>query len=713
MDRRFRKCFAASVGLLAPAGLAIAASFWAPPVLAQTEIPEIVIVARRDDRAPSLAGRPSDDPFVVVDRAFQSVTVVSSEAVQRSGARTLGDLLGTQPGITSSSFAPGAASRPIIRGLDNYRIRIQENGIGSQDVSELGEDHAVPINPLIARRVEVIRGPAALRFGSQAIGGVVEVSTNRIPTEATPQGFSAETRTSVSSVDRGVDFAQVFDGRIGNQALHVDLYGQSSSDYAIPGGRQANSFSTSKGGSIGTSTFFEGGFVGASLSHIASVYGVPGFASAANRTRIDMWQTKLNFRGEYRPGGGIVDVLRFWAGGSLYRHNEESPNAGGLFQANTTFRNQEIEGRAEAVLRPIQTAIGGLDITVGTQWNGQSLGTALGAASLLPPAVTRSAAAYGFATLSLAPTTRLQAAGRIDTVRITGTGSLFPSDFLGASGEPESFRSVRQFTPLSASLGLLQDLPFGLVASATASYVERAPRAIELYARGPHDAPGTFEIGNPDLRKETARAIEVGVRRAEGPFRFEATAYHKYFSGFIAKRLTGLRCDDDFSSCGTGTELRQVVYTQRNATFTGAEIKAQIDLGEIAGGTFGIEGQYDVVRASYEDGSPIPRIAPQRLGGALTWRDATWSARVSLLHVFAVTRFATEETPTPGYNLVNAEIAYRHRFAPSDGFAIKEIIAGVVGTNLLDERMRNAVSFRKDEVLLPGRGVRAYVTVKF
>jgi len=238
-------------------------------------------------------------------------------------------------------------------------------------------------------------------------------------------------------------------------------------------------------------------------------------------------------------------------------------------------------------------------------------------------------------------------------------------------------------------------------------------KASELFSRGAHDAPGTFEIGNPNLKKETAKTIELGLRRQSGPWRFDASLYATRYEGFIYRRLTGIRCDEDFASCGTGTESTQVVYTQRNATFLGGELKTQYDFYQIGLHTFGIEGQYDIARARFSGNENVPRIPPQRLGGGLYWRGGEhWGAKVSLLLAFDQHRIAPEETPTAGYNLLNAELTYKTKLSGGPLGPV-EVIAGVKGTNLLNETIRNAVSFRKDEVVAPGRGVRAFLSAKF
>lgn len=696
---------------LSPASLVILALV-ASPASAQTALPEILIEAPRNPDGASRDLGLTDGQLHVIDRAFVPVTVIPESEIRRNGGGTLGDQLNNVPGVTGSSFAPGGASRPIIRGLDNARIRVQENGIGAQDVSDLSEDHAVPIDPLAAERIEIIRGPAALRFGSQAIGGVVNVTNERIPTRLGTPGVSGMMTGGLSSVDRGIDGAARVRGSSGPWAFSADVFGRNAGDYATPQGRQDNSFARTFGGSFGASYFFDQGHIGAAISQFRSLYGIPGAGSAADRVRIDMVQTRLTSRGEIRFDGAIVDNVRFWLGGSLYRHNEQALDMG-AFATASTFRNEELEGRVETALRPFETGFGTLNTTFGLQFGAQNLGTSGEAGGLLAPSHTRTTAAFLFNELALTQTTRLQAAARIEQARVGGTASLFPAGLDPAGGAPAEFTAVRNFAPMSASLGLLQTLPGGWVASLTGQYVERAPRAQELYSKGPHEASGTFEIGDPNLAKERAQTIELGLRRAQGAWRVDATAFYTRYSGFIYKRLTGLTCDDDFATCGSGggTELRQLTFSQQDATFYGTELRGQVDLGEIAGGTFGIEGRYDFVRATFAGGANFPRIPPHRLGGGLFWRDANWFARVTMLHAFAQNQNAAEETPTPGYNLLNAELSYRTTLKPGSG--AESLTFGLVGTNLLNADIRNHVSFKKDEVLMPGRGVRFFTTVRF
>ncbi len=687
---------------LAFASVSLVALLAAGSASAQVSLLEITVEAARQ-------GTP-DGQMTVVDKAFAPVTVVDQNQIQRSGG-SLGDVLMNEPGITGTGYAPGAASRPIIRGLDNTRVRMQENGTSTGDVSELGEDHAVPVDPLAAQSVEIIRGPAALRYGSQAIGGVVNVTNNRIPMPSTKEGVSGQVTTGYGTGNSAFDGAAMVDVRKGNVAVHAESFGRSAQSYAIPGGVQANTFSSTSGFAFGSSVFFDQGYVGAAVTQFNALYGIPGTSGAAARTRIDMVQTRVQSKGEYRPESGIFAVLRYWAGGSFYRHNEQD-GSNGAFINSATFRNTEFDVRAEGELRPIDTALGQWSNMIGTQVGLQRIGTEGDANGLLPPADTRSIAAYYFGELGLTSATRLQWAGRLESATVSGTASAFPADYLGASGNPTSYDLSRSFTPGSASLGLRHDLPYGLVASITGQYTERAPRAAELFARGTHDATRTFEIGNPNLSKESARSAEIGLRKAKGPFRFDATAYFAAYTGFIYKQLTGQMCDDDFASCGTGNTVQQVVYQQADANFYGTELKAQYDVLEQFDGTIGVEGQYDFVRAQLVSGPNLPRIPPHRLGGGVYYRSQNWFARLFLLHAFDQPLIGANDTATPGYNMLNADLSYKTKIKAA-GRDDMDLIVGLSGKNLLDDRVINAVSFNKTEVLMPGRTVRLYATVKF
>src|SRR5476651_481119 len=353
---------------------------------AQVVLPEIIVTAPspivRAGSSSATGGQPAptaelQGTLPVVTDQFATVTIVPNEEIRRNGASTLGDLLFGKPGITGSSFAPGASSRPIIRGLDVNRVRIQEDGIGANGASDLGEDHFVPVDPLTSDQVEVIRGPATLRFGSQAIGGVVEATNNRIPTMIPPRGIGAEFRGEATSVDNGLDGAVLLDGGAGNFALHADVFGRTTQDYRVPhypyliapspadapnatqpgafNGRQPNSAARNDGQALGGSYIFNEGFLGLAVVQNDALYHIPGIDGENTHTRIDGHQTKVLTKGEWRAPNAAIDAIRFWGGATDYKHNEiglADPINFATDGIRQTFTNKEQEGRVEAQLAP-------------------------------------------------------------------------------------------------------------------------------------------------------------------------------------------------------------------------------------------------------------------------------------------------------------------------------------------------------------------------
>jgi len=718
--------------------------------------------------APPAPAAPAQGTLPVVTDQFATVTVVRSEEIRRNGSATLGDLLFSKPGVTGSSFAPGASSRPIVRGLDSNRVGIVENGIGGGGASDLGEDHFVPVDPLTSNQVEVIRGPATLRYGSQAIGGVVSSENNRIP-EALPCRtaepprpviakapitpdqagcVSTEIRGNATSFDNGLNGGLLFDAGKGNWVFHADVSGRQSDDYRIPrypylvppdpaeapratqpgqfNGRQPNSSLRTNGWSMGGSYLFDGGFAGVAVMQNNALYHIPGIDGENHNTRIDATQTKVLSKAEWRSPTDAIDVIRFWGGITDYKHNEiglEDPLNLATDGVRQTFTNKEQEGRIEVTLKPFNLRFAELTTAIGVQAGHQELtapspddpGSPLN--GLWNPNNNRRVASYIFNEFKFSETTKAQIAGRIENVRYNGSVPNFNSLIFDASVPGDIGPSIGrspEFTPKSASIGLIQNLPWNLVGSITAQHVERAPKAAELFSRGPHDATATFDIGNPNLQIESANSIEAGIRRATGPFRFELTGYYTRFSGFIFRRLTGNTCSEQACVAGDGEELQQAVYSQRDAVFLGIEWQSQYEVAPLWAGVWGIENQFDVVRATFTDGTNVPRIPPVRIGGGLFYRDSAWLARVNLLHAFPQNNIAlVGETPTAGYNDLRAEISYRWVPIRMTSNGVREVTVGLTGTNLLNDDIRNSVSFTKDEVLMPGRGVRAFANVKF
>jgi len=711
---------------------------------AQITLPEVVVSAPSPIRRPASAAPATGNPetplpelqgsLPIIADQFATVTVVPKDEIARSGASTLGDLLFEKPGITGSSFAPGASSRPIIRGLDVNRVRIQENGIGANGASDLGEDHFVPVDPLTAEQIEVIRGPATLRFGSQAIGGVVEAVNNRIPSMVPPRGISTEFRGAATSVDSGLDGAVLLDAGADNFAVHADAFGRKTDDYRVPhypyliapnpadapnatqpnafNGRQPNSAARNDGQAVGGSYIFNDGFLGLAVVQYNALYHIPGIDGENTHTRIDGHQTKVLSKGEWRAPNSFIDAIRFWGGATDYKHNEiglADPTNLATDGIRQTFTNKEQEGRVEAQLAPFNLRFATLTTAIGVQGGHQELtAPSPDNAGLWDPNSNWRIAGYMFNEFKFTEATKAQIAGRVEHVELTGIGRSF--DALGAM---TSIPALPSYTPKSISFGVIQNLPWSLVGSLTAQYVERAPKPAELFSGGTHDATNTFDKGNPNLQIESAQSLEAGLRRANGPYRFEATVYYTRFKNFIYRRLTGNFCDEN-GDCAVASGTNEAVYSQNDATFRGGEFQSQWDMLPLGRGMFGVEGQFDVVRATFSDGTNVPRIPPVRIGGGLYWRDANWLTRVKLIHAFAHNDVAAiAETPTPGYDDLRAELSYKWKPAKLTAGDLSEVSLGISGSNLLNRDIRNSVSYSKDEVLMPGASVRLFTTIKY
>ena len=482
-------------------------------------------------------------------------------------------------------------------------------------------------------------------------------------------------------------------------------------------GRQPNSSTQSNGQSVGGSYVFFDGFAGLAVMQNNALYHIPGIDGENNDTRIDAHQTKVLSKGEWRGPNSYIDAIRFWGGITDYKHKElglADPTDLSSDGVRQIFTNKEQEARAEMQLSPFNLRFASLTTALGIQGGHQELtAPSPDNAGLWDPNSNHRIAGYVFNEFKFSDRTKAQIAGRIERVDLSGTARLFTDP---AAGGFTPVSVSPGFTPKSASVGLIQDLPWSLVASLTGQYVERAPKPAELFSGGAHDATATFDKGNPNLTIEVAKSVEAGLRRPTGPFRFELTAYYTRFKGFIFRALSGNTCDPDTGACGAGVgdpNVQEALYSQRDAIFRGGEFQFQYDIVPMLAGFWGVEGQYDIVRATFTDGTNVPRIPPQRLGGGVYFHNAEWLGRVFLLHAFAQNDIAIiGETPTAGYNLLRAEVSNTRTFK-NDPTGIKQLTVGVSGNNLLNENIRNSVSYTKDEVLMPGVSVRLFANARF
>lgn len=677
---------------------------------ANAEIEEIIITATPIERT--------------TDDLARSVATMGGEEIARQSAQTLGELLEDLPGVTSSSFARGA-SRPIIRGLDTFRVRVLENGSGSHDVSALSEDHGIPIDPLAAQRIEIIRGPAVLRYGSAAIGGAVSVLNNRIPEAhvGDPQGQAIMAR---GFNDDSTEIGILLDGSAGPLALHADLFTRDSEDYEIPDDHesvQENTATSSNGFALGGSAILDRGFIGLSWSYFESDYGIPGGHGHGHGGGgdhedlvIEMEQDKVQLRSEL-SGDGFVHRVSTEATWSDYTHDEIHEEDGDI---GSTFDNEEGEARIELLHGKGEQ----LEGAFGIQFRTRTLSAFGEGGELLSPSDMTSWAAFLFEAYQLTDQTALEFGARVERTELEGVGVNLPT-FEGVTtgndilfyGDNES----RTFTPVSASVGLvhkfdlsqLNSLTFG----ATLQYVERAPDILELFAHGPHEATGTFEIGLLDAKKEKGTSFELALRRVRAEGRrltFDASWYLTNFSDFLYKEETGFVCGEEFDTCGVDgdpgveDELHQIAWNQDDVRYQGAEAQINYEAMAWSGGALTIGGRFDFVKAEFDDGGNLPRVPPRRWGGSALIEHGAFRGEAKLLRVDEQREVGDDEEPTSGYLDLGLQASWT--FERDDN---RHVEIGISGHNMLDEEQRNHVSFKKEDVMMPGRSVRLYARAVF
>lgn len=636
-------------------------------------------------------------------------SVVTGAELARDLRPTIGETLTRQAGVSATSFGPNA-SRPVLRGFQGERVRILSDGIGSFDVSNTSVDHAVVINPLTADRIEVLRGPAALLFGSSAIGGVVNVIDSRIPRQIPQGGFhvdglatygsaaeerSAGTRLDVAVSDKVVvhmdaSYAKTGDLRTGGALLTPALRTQAAASddrdiaaLADLSGTLPNSAARTWEVAAGAALIGSKGNLGLSISRFDSLYGVPirhalEAGKEAEAVRLDVAQTRVDIRGERNFDDGFVESLRLRGGYADYQHNElEDDGAIG-----TTFLHQGWEGRLELV----QRERGGWKGAFGAQAVLRDL-SINGEEKFLPPI---SASQFGLFTVQSVDfgALRAEAGARLERASAKARAD----DDLGT---PDA---RRRFTALSGSLGFAYEVASDWRLGINSSYTQRAPSAEELYSNGPHAGTQAFEFGDPDLAKERSTGLELTVRGKGAGYSLSASFYHSWFTDFIYEQPNGIVNDG----------LPVFEFLQDKARHYGAEFEASVQLGQAAGFTFNLDGLGDVSRATIktlQTSRPAPRIPALRLLGGVEAQSEKIDARLELEWVDGQNRIAPFETSTPGYELVNASIAVRPWGKD------KDVSLLLSANNIFDVVARRHASFLKDYAPLAGRDLR--VTVRF
>lgn len=626
-----------------------AAAFVCHSALAQPAIEEIVVTA-------SPLSRTQQD-------LAQGATVIGGDALKDRSGRTLGETLQGLPGVSSTFFGP-QASRPIIRGLGGDRIRVLENGIGVIDASSASADHQTVSETAGADRIEILRGPATLRYGSSAVGGVVNVIDDRIAREPPGKAMSGTFDAGYgSNADEG-DASGSVTFAANSLVARFDGAYRNTEDYKTGGAAIGNSDGRHHDFGGGLSYVGDRGFLGVAASRYDSNYGSP----AEEDVRIDLKRSQYDLEGG-ASFDGLIESVSARAGGGNYRHTELEDGTAG-----TVFTNDGWEGRIEAIHRPI----GNLRGAVGLQVRKRDF-AAIGEEAFVAPSTTRQPALFVVEAFELGRVL-LEAGARYERTRI-GTDA----------GDRRTFGTVSWST--SATWRLPQDYALAL----TGSQSSRAPTAEELFSNGPHLATGQFEIGDATLGRERATHLEFSLSRDKGPVTGAVNVFATWYDDFIQEQLTGAVEDD----------LPVFAFQQSDAKFIGAEAETKIALYDTSDAKLGLDGSISYVRATRSaPDEPLPRIPPLSYTLALAGSSGIWAGRVEVAGAVRQDRLGFGETETPGYTFLNAQVSV----APFKERPVRFVLQG---RNLTDAVGRQHASFLKDVAPLPGRDIRFGIQTAF
>ncbi|GER01296.1 TonB-dependent receptor [Iodidimonas gelatinilytica] len=625
---------------------------------------------------------------------LQGTSVLTGEDLEQAVRATIGDSLDRLPGLSQTAFGQGA-SRPVIRGLSGDRLRVLINDLGSFDASTTSPDHAVALDLSAAKRIEVVRGPATLIYGANAIAGVVNVTDNRVP-RALPEDGKADgfIRSSYgTNADEVVNSGALDLNITGGWMAHLDGFYRNHRDFTAPGflrseqerlddplpegedepfGRANNSGIESWGGTGGLSYVGDNGFIGASISHLDTVYGIPvalegeeeeGGEEEEEGVRIDIEQLRVDVIGEWTKPFAIFEKASLRFGYGDYDQAELEGD-----EIGTLFLNEEWEARLDLT----QKNRNGWSGTSGVHLRSRNF-EAIGLEAFVPPNDTMQWGLYSYQSIETGAW-HVDAGVRLDRQTVESVT-----------------RSIdRSFTGISLSAGVSYDLGAGYLIGANGFRTERAPNADELFSDGPHLASFTFERGDETLGEETAKGLELSLKKNSGPLTFILNGFYTAYDDFIFERFTG----------ETEDNLPVAQFSATQARFYGLEMEADYLLWQSGERTIKLNAVFDVVEAkNRSDGTPLPRIPPLSVQLGADYQSHWFDIHISGEYAAKQNDIATFELPTDDYFVLGTTVSIH----PFDG---RDITLMIEGRNLTDSDIRYHTSFLKDLVPAPGRSIR-------
>ena len=597
------------------------------------------------------------------------------------GGVTIGDALAGELGVSSNQYGSGS-SRPVIRGQDGPRVKILQHASETADVSTLSPDHAVTVDPILAKQVEIIRGPSTLLYSAGTVGGLVNVTDNKIPTQMPEKGYEGQVGLRYNSgSDEKLASAGATVALTDQVALRVEGSKRDANNYIAPDyfhegekeRRVDNTFAEGETVNVGLSWIHDRGFSGISYSNRQDQYGLPGHSHEYEDCEVsgnsligcdknaglphdeehdhagpwvDLKTERYDFRTELNDPFAGFQKLRAHASYTDYKHDEIEENS-----VMTNFKSQGYDARLELVHNPIANWEG----VIGAQYNQQKLDIS-GEESLLDPTKTQKWSLFALEHKQLNDV-HVELGARLDQQKIQIDSDKKDFDDYGFS---YSGAVNWEFAP-SYKLSLV------------GSHQERLPLAQELYANGKHFATNTFERGNENLSAEKSNNLELGLHYEQDKFDYHVHVYHNWFDNYIYAATT-----DKFEN------FRLVDYTQDKAKFYGTEAQASYALSDTY--KVGVFGDY--VRGKIE-GENAPRVPARRLGTKVDVNfDDHWSGLAEYYHVFNQDKITSYEQETDGYNMLNLGVSYAGQYVKNNDYRVY-----FKANNLLDEQVYSHASF--------------------
>ena len=666
------------------------------------------------------------------NQVAQPVTILTEEELERQRAGSLGETLGLQSGINNSSYG-AAVGRPVIRGLGGARVKILQGGIDTMDASAVSPDHGVNVDTQSATQIEVLRGPATLRYGSGAFGGVVNVIDNRIPNGESRDELepNTEIKLGYDSVNQGKTLGLKNAGQINNFHWAFSANTFSSDEYKIPDLKdhddheeghedeheehsdvlENSDISKRNNFTFGTSYVFDSGFAGIAISRSESEFGLPGHVHHDDHdehgdgheeehggARIDMVQTRVDIDSRFDQPFAGSEHIKVQLGMNDYAHDEIEDGIVG-----TRFSRKGFEGRAELLLEPVLNITHALGIQIA-----QDTYEAIGNEAVVPVTDSQTAGIFWLGETTLDQWTLEVGARTEQTQRSPDQPSAIHNSCTDTGLDPADYDD-KSYQNNSLSFGATRSLfdspESGWQLRGSVTTASRAPATEELFSCGAHGATQTFDVGNPNLVSEQDFNIDFGIEKVRGDLTAAINIYRNNINDFIYAQNSGVVVDD----------YDQYQYVQQDASFVGGEIDLAYQLGNgwaLTAMADGVRGTLDSADASGDD--QLPRMPADRFGcgvevaGTNFVHGATnWTLYSQWIQVQKQDQVAVNEDPTDGYSLLSAGISYHTMLAKS------EYSIDLKGTNLLDVEVRQHTSFVKDLAPQPGRGISLGLTAAF